>query len=315
MNNGDTLDACLKSVVDSLPCDKEVIVVDGHSTDNTPSILAKYKDRIKVVYDDGKGLGNARNVGVHHAKHDTIAFVDSDVICAKDHFLKISNYFEEHPDVGAVDTAGIHPQTGTKTQRNESLVYETLEKYSPSQLNLRGWSIAFRRSVFDAVGGFWLGYAEDTEFSYKLKAKGVKTTTLETESWHIKRSTLRTFLSEMKFWGQTNAYFIRKWGNTPTFIKDYKKRKLFRFIPNAKAITFLAYLSAPLNGIKYFVKTRSLSFYAHFIVRQYAYLVGFIQGNWRIEPMHVKDKKFGATLSPVQSPPTALPEDRRSTAQ
>jgi len=281
-NNDETLDACLESVVNSLPYDKEVIVVDGHSTDSTPKILAKYRDKIKVVYDEGKGLGRARNVGVKNAKYDIIAFVDSDVICAKDHFLRILDYFKEHPDVGAVDTDGVHPRAGTNIQKMESLFFESVERYYPRQLNLRGWSIALRRSAFDAVGGFWRGGGEDNEFSYKLRAKGIKMATVKTESWHMQRRTLIGLLKEMRLWGRDAAYFYHVWGNTPTFIQDHRKRKIFRVLHNAKVIEPIANIVAPITGIKYFVMTKSPSLCVHFIVRQYAFLFGYIQGNFDI---------------------------------
>ena len=120
-NNDDTLEACLRSVVSCPPHKKEIIVVDGHSIDNTPAILEKYRDRIKVVYDEGKGVGLARNMGATAATHDIIAFLDSDVICARDHFTTLLDYFEKHPQVGAADIIGSHPQIGTKIQRLESL--------------------------------------------------------------------------------------------------------------------------------------------------------------------------------------------------
>jgi glycosyltransferase involved in cell wall biosynthesis len=54
-NNGDTLDTCLNSIINALG-EKEIIVVDANSSDNAPSILEKYREKIKVVYDERKML-------------------------------------------------------------------------------------------------------------------------------------------------------------------------------------------------------------------------------------------------------------------
>jgi len=54
----------------------EIIVVDGHSIDKTVTIAKKFAD--KVVLDNKKGLGDARNIGVKVAKGEIIAFCDAD---------------------------------------------------------------------------------------------------------------------------------------------------------------------------------------------------------------------------------------------
>ena len=40
----------------------EIIIVDAHSADGTVEIAKKYP--VKIIYDDGLGLGNARNLGI-----------------------------------------------------------------------------------------------------------------------------------------------------------------------------------------------------------------------------------------------------------
>lgn len=58
--------------------DYEVIVVDGGSTDGTRRVLNSYGNRIRVISQNGKGISNARNVGVLESKGEYITFVDSD---------------------------------------------------------------------------------------------------------------------------------------------------------------------------------------------------------------------------------------------
>lgn len=70
-NSSETLDRCLSSIIDSYES-KEIIVVDAHSTDETPKILKKYEDRVKVIYDEGKGIGIARNLGVKASNGEII---------------------------------------------------------------------------------------------------------------------------------------------------------------------------------------------------------------------------------------------------
>jgi len=57
---------------------REVIVVDDGSTDDTPKQLAKYGNRIRILHQRQAGASAARNLGMHAAQGDWIAFLDDD---------------------------------------------------------------------------------------------------------------------------------------------------------------------------------------------------------------------------------------------
>jgi len=62
-----------------LKCKKygqQIIVVDGHSTDDTREVAEK--GGAKVVLDNGKGKGAAIREGVRHVTGDIIVFIDAD---------------------------------------------------------------------------------------------------------------------------------------------------------------------------------------------------------------------------------------------
>ncbi len=65
----------LSIVLESLPKDAEVIVVDGHSTDKTVEIAKKFG--AKVLYDD-VGKGSALRKGMRVAKNEIIITMDAD---------------------------------------------------------------------------------------------------------------------------------------------------------------------------------------------------------------------------------------------
>jgi glycosyltransferase involved in cell wall biosynthesis len=75
-NSAHTIKACLDSVFLERP--KEVIAVDGRSTDGTLSILESYE--IRVLVDTIRSFGHSRQVGVEAATAEYVMFVDSDVI-------------------------------------------------------------------------------------------------------------------------------------------------------------------------------------------------------------------------------------------
>lgn len=76
------LSQCLDSVLNQrYDGDYEVICVDDGSTDGSPAILEEYADkdyRIKIIRQENRGLGGARNTGLRTASGQYVWFVDSD---------------------------------------------------------------------------------------------------------------------------------------------------------------------------------------------------------------------------------------------
>jgi dolichol-phosphate mannosyltransferase len=58
------------------PLVDEILVVDGHSTDNTRELAESLG--ASVVLDHGKGKGDGLRVGIEHATGDILVFIDAD---------------------------------------------------------------------------------------------------------------------------------------------------------------------------------------------------------------------------------------------
>lgn len=75
------LGECLDSLVGQTLTDIQIVCVDDGSTDGSGALLAQYAsrdDRIRVVTQQNRGLGGARNTGLRHASGRYIMFLDSD---------------------------------------------------------------------------------------------------------------------------------------------------------------------------------------------------------------------------------------------
>lgn len=75
--------ALLREALDSIFAqefsDFEVIIVDGGSTDETPSVLAEYGPKVRVIEERTvRGPGAARNAGCRHATGEYLTFLDCD---------------------------------------------------------------------------------------------------------------------------------------------------------------------------------------------------------------------------------------------
>lgn len=56
----------------------EILLIDGHSTDNTVEVARRIRPDIKVVYQPGRGKGNALRYGIKHAFGDIVVTLDAD---------------------------------------------------------------------------------------------------------------------------------------------------------------------------------------------------------------------------------------------
>lgn len=68
----------LELVLPTLPADAEIIVVDGHSVDDTAEVVARVRPDARFVQQTRKGKGNALAVGFAEATGDIIVMFDAD---------------------------------------------------------------------------------------------------------------------------------------------------------------------------------------------------------------------------------------------
>lgn len=93
------LDKCLKSLAEQTLQDIEIICVNDGSTDNSLQIITDYanKDsRIKMLNQENKMQGAARNAGTALATGEYIGFVDADDWVDLDYFEKLYNAAKKH---------------------------------------------------------------------------------------------------------------------------------------------------------------------------------------------------------------------------
>lgn len=88
-NSENLLDKCLASVYKNVPI-KNLIVIDGFSTDHTLAILEKFNRKYGnvLLFQMEGSRAKARTEGIRKVTTDWFMFVDSDVLLCKDWFKK-----------------------------------------------------------------------------------------------------------------------------------------------------------------------------------------------------------------------------------
>ncbi len=158
-----TLDRCIESVLSQdVPGGMEVILVDDGSPDNCPALCdawAERDSRIRVVHQQNRGLGAARNAGLDIATGDYVTFIDSDDYLAADTFQHLMQRLEEQPDVDILEYELKQTKEGENDLTLTDKVYPDARLY---WLQTRAWwhsyacNKIYRRNLFDVVR-----YADD----------------------------------------------------------------------------------------------------------------------------------------------------------
>jgi len=60
------------------PWVSEVLIVDGHSTDDTVKVARELRPDVRVVYQPGRGKGDALRYGIRQARGDIVVTLDAD---------------------------------------------------------------------------------------------------------------------------------------------------------------------------------------------------------------------------------------------
>lgn len=175
LNEGASITKLMDSLVAQTRRPDEVIIVDGGSSDNTVAILQQYADsgqlNLRVVVREGCNISAGRNIAIEMASHAIIAATDAGTRLAADWLERITTPLIASPRAQVVG-GFFHadPQTAFEAAMGATVLPLeadiTTDKFLPSSR-----SIAFRKSAWQAVGGYpeWIDYCEDLIFDLRLK--------------------------------------------------------------------------------------------------------------------------------------------------
>ena len=216
LNEGESILSFIEALArQSLPPD-EIVIVDAGSKDETVPALQKYSSllHLKLFICPGVSRGEGRNRAIKEAKGEIIASIDGGCIPATDWLENLVAPFKEEEDIDIV--AGFYePIIQTPLQEAlASLIVPSLEEISPANFLPSSRSVAFKKAVWEKVGGYpeWMRSAEDTVFDLSLRRAGAKFA-FRPEAivkWRIRNSIRGIFRQfyEYSFWDARAGVFF-----------------------------------------------------------------------------------------------------------
>lgn len=169
-NAARTLPATLASFFAQDHDDKELIVVDGASTDNTAEVVARHRSpRLRFVSEPDRGMYDALNKGLRLAAGEAIGILNADDTYHDRHALgRIADALEASDIVfGHLDFVVDHEQKG--------VVRRWRGRQRPAEGFRTGWMPAHptfyvRRRVAETVGEFDLSFRIAADYDWMLRA-------------------------------------------------------------------------------------------------------------------------------------------------
>jgi glycosyltransferase involved in cell wall biosynthesis len=184
------IDEALKSIFRQSFTDREIIIVDDGSTDDTGAVVGKYEGRVRYLYQaNSGGASKPRNEGIRQSRGEYIAIFDSDDIMLDGKLDFQVRFLDNHPEVDFVFTdfcnfqaSNIYPKHTTTCSlfkellrlkaEQEQYVIGKEEGYNALFLeNYIGTSsIMFRKQLIEKTGFFdeTLRIGEDIDFFFRV---------------------------------------------------------------------------------------------------------------------------------------------------
>lgn len=182
LNEGETVAATADSLL-ALQYPKEklsIILVDNGSTDDTPSIMARYAGypQVTILREERRGKHNAVNAGIAATSAELIGCLDADSFVEPDALLEIIPSLRDG-SVGATTAAmSVHkPGNLLQHMQNAEYIFGITLRHVLSSINgiyvTPGPFSLYRREAVLALGGFREGHkTEDLEMALRLQRAG-----------------------------------------------------------------------------------------------------------------------------------------------
>jgi GT2 family glycosyltransferase len=228
----DSLDLCLKSLIEGQANKNQLlVVVDGHY-DLNKDVLEKYKEHIDILdLPENQGLSRATNLGVYNTLYDRILIINDDNVACEFWDEKLNKHYDRNPN-SVISPNQVEPTPSMFSQFLIKDLGRDPKTFNLNQFNnyLKSFSnptrtldntgstlpIFMNKTDYLRVGGwdenYELGLVSDWDFFLKCQLSGLKMLRLYTCSFY--HFTSLSVNGEKRRQAEINAheYARYKWG-------------------------------------------------------------------------------------------------------
>lgn len=257
LNEGKCIQRSLKALLnlESVGLEREIIVVDNGSSDNTVELCKAYG--VRVVIKKGGTIGSLRNFGAGLASGDLLAFLDADCVVPKDWIAKALNYLENENKTILGFRLSL-PEDPNWVAQCWDLLFAKRDVTTEVDWLPTG-NMVMSREVFSTVNGFdeRLESNEDYDFCYRIKQEGCKIiSSSDTAVVHLRppQSLTQIFKKELWHGKEVFAVFIRDLAmNKGTAMFQRKNFKVIFY-----AASYLGFLLLIVAGAFFSLRTKNV---------------------------------------------------------
>lgn len=171
----------LQQAIDSLlnqsvKADDIVIVVDGPLTEALNAVLRRYKNEKTISImrlPENKGLGNALNIGIAHAKRELVARMDADDIAVENRFELQLAEFDKNPDLdilGGQIAEFIDTPDNIVAYRKVPTSYNDIKQFARRRSPFNHPTVMYKKSTIQKLGGYDVSAIRIEDYDLWLRA-------------------------------------------------------------------------------------------------------------------------------------------------
>ena len=157
---------------------REILIVDGHSTDNTVLVAPKLHPKVRVLKQTGRGKGDALRCGFAHASGDIIVTLDADGSMRPEELPRflapLCDGFDFVKGTRFKGDGGSSDMGKTRMFGNLFFVATVNFLHGTNYSDMAYGYAAFRKRCIDSIKLESDGFAIETEINIKLKKSGAR---------------------------------------------------------------------------------------------------------------------------------------------